>query len=198
MFAPKRLLVVAVFCLFSAYCWAQKNELSLTAGGLKTFGSSNGVCEAILNCTPTSFFDINTGGAFQAGFAHRVADFKAATAYLEVPLIVSPSRGTSSGNISSLFFTPSVKFKLLPGAGVSPFVSVGVGLGHFNVNSTSSNVVGAQVGGGADFRTPVPLLGIRAELRDIISGDPSFGPGGGAPSALRQNVFVGGGVVLRF
>jgi hypothetical protein len=198
MFARKRLIVVAVFCFLSASCWAQNNELSLTAGGMKTSGSGTQVCEAILNCTPSSFFNIDTGGAFQAAFAHRVADFKVATAYVELPLIVSPTRGTPSGNISSLFFTPSVKFKLLPSAGVSPFLSIGLGLGHFNVNSTSSNVVGAQLGGGADFRTRVPLLGIRVELRDIISGDPSFGPGGGAPSALRQNVFVGGGVVLKF
>lgn len=192
----KRLVVVAACCLLPAFCWAQKNEVSLTAGGMKTSGPGTVVCEAILNCPQTSFFSIDTGGAFQAGFAHRVADFKAATLYLELPLIASPSRGTSSGNISSLFFTPSLKFKLLAGRSVSPFVSVGGGLGHFNVSSTGNTVGAGQVGGGADFRTPLRLLGIRAELRDIISGDPNFGSG--APSALRHNVFVGGGVVLRF
>ena len=110
----------------------------------------------------------------------------------------SPLGGISPGNLSSLFFTPSLKLKLLPAASVSPFVSAGGGLAHFNVNSTGSNNGAFQVGGGADFKTPVPWLGIRAELRDVISGQPNFGPGTLPADSRRHNVFVGGGVVLKF
>lgn len=193
MFVPKRLIVVAVFWFLPALGWAQKNEVSLTAGGMSTSDPGNGVC-VTFGCPQTSLNGIDAGGAVQAAFAHRVANLKAAGLYLELPLIASPSRGTSSGNISSLFFTPSLKFKLLQGGAVSPFVSVGGGLGHFNASSTGNTVGAGQIGGGADFRTPLRLLGIRAELRDIISGEPSFSSSG----ALRQNVFVGGGVVLKF
>ena len=187
----KRLVVVAVSCLFPVFCCAQKNEASFTGGGLTT-SNSNGVCVTFPGCSPTLF---DTGGAFEVGFAHRVMDAKAATLYLELPLIASPSRGTNlPGNLSSLFFTPSLKLKVLSGAAVSPFISGGGGLAHFSVSSSSSNVGAAQIGGGADIRTPLPLLGVRAELRDVISGTPPFSSSG----ALRNNVFVGGGVVLRF
>lgn len=190
----KQLVLIAVCCLLPALCWAQKNEVSLTAGGLETSDPGSGVCEAFPGCPPTTVFGIDTGGAFQASFAHRLADFKAVGLYFELPLIVSPSRGTSSGNLSSLFFTPSVKLNLLSGATVSPFVSIGAGLAHFSVTSTGNTAAAGQVGGGVDFRTPLRLLGIRAELRDIISGEPGFTSSG----SLRNNVFMGGGIVLRF
>ena len=191
----KRLVVVAVFCLLPVFCWAQNNEVSFTAGGIKTSERGAAVCLTVPACSQTPLIGIDTGGAFEVGFAHRVIDAKAAALYLELPLIASPSRGTNlSGNLSSLFFTPSLKLKLLSAAAVSPFVSGGGGLAHFSVNSSSSNVGAGQVGGGADFRTPLPLLGIRAELRDVISPAPPFASSG----ALRHNVFVGGGVLLKF
>lgn len=203
-----RMLVILllVFCLLPACAWAQTNELSVTAGGIRSSSPSVSVCiTAILGCSaPASGFGIDTGGAFEAAFARRLAVFKPVSLYLELPLIAGPSRaatsfrGVSPGNISSLFFTPSVKLRLLPGASVSPFVSGGGGLAHFNVNSTGSNSGAAQLGGGVDFKTPVPRLGIRAELRDLISGQPNFGPGTTSGEVRRQNLFVGGGVLFKF
>ena len=198
-------ILLVVSCMLPACVWAQKNELGFTAGGIKSSSQSGVVCEAILICQPpASFFNIDTGGAFEAVFARRLAGFGPASLHLELPVIAGPSRGTSPlggvspGNLSSLFFTPSLKLKLLPAASVSPFVSAGGGLAHFSVNSTGSNNGAFQVGGGADFKTPVPRLGIRAELRDVISGQPNFGPGTSSADSRRHNVFVGGGVVLKF
>ncbi|HKR94701.1 MAG TPA: hypothetical protein VJW55_05045 [Candidatus Angelobacter sp.] len=53
-----------------------------------------------------------------------------------------------------------------------------------------------------DFKTGIPLLGIRAEVRDFLTGSPGFG----FPSSIftingnfnHHNVLAGAGIVLRF
>jgi hypothetical protein len=58
-----------------------------------------------------------------------------------------------------------------------------------------------QYGGGLDFKTGLPLLGFRAEVRDFVTTDPSslLGPNFTPQSGLHHhNLLVGGGVVLRF
>jgi hypothetical protein len=56
----------------------------------------------------------------------------------------------------------------------------------------SGNTTGAfQVGGGVDVSTPIPLIGLRAEVREFYTGQPDF-------STTQQNLFVGGGIVLKF
>ena len=185
------------------YC--QGNEVSLTLGGIKSYSQSGLVCEAILICfPPSSSFHIDTAFAVQAALAHRLIGVGVASLDLELPVIAAPTRGVSSlnnitpGDMSSVFFTPSLRLRILPKARISPFVSAGGGLAHYNVNSTTTNKGAFAVGGGVDFRTPLPLLRLRGEVRDVASGQPNFGPGTSTDSNLRHNLFFGGGLALRF
>ena len=110
-------------------------------------------------------------------------------------------------DFSSVFVTPSVKVKLLPEAVVAPFISAGGGIAHFsstaresgffNHSSTTSNTTGAlHVGVGVDFKTPLPHLGVRAEVRDFWTERPDFS----LETSLNHhhNVFAGGGIVFHF
>ena len=195
-------------CLFPVFCFPQANDLSLTFGGLTSSTPGVSFCEAIITCLPL-VFDVKTGFALEANFAHRLVGIRVASLDLEMPLMVSPSRGTSAllpsigtviphGDISTLFFTPSLRLKIAPRAPFSPFVSVGGGLAHYNVNSTNTNKGAFQVGAGADFKTPIPLLSLRIEFRDFVSGEPNFGAGTIAGIGVRDNFYFAGGVVFRF
>jgi hypothetical protein len=52
----------------------------------------------------------------------------------------------------------------------------------------------ARFGGGIDFKTPLPHLGARVELKDLITPWPSLFP----KSGVMQNFLFGGGVVFKF
>jgi hypothetical protein len=88
-----------------------------------------------------------------------------------------------------------LRLKFAPSSGVSPFLSAGGGLGRFKAGSTSDNHGAFQVGGGLDFKTPLPLLGFRFETRDFVTGSPSFST---LTNNHLNNLFVGGGVTLHF
>jgi len=77
---------------------------------------------------------------------------------------------------------------------LSPFLSVGGGLAHFSTGTNvggSSTTGASQVGGGVDVNTPIPLIGLRAEVGEFYTGTPNF-------STTQHNVFVGGGIVFKF
>lgn len=196
---------VAGLCCLPLFAYGQANEVSLSLGGIKSYSQSGVVCEAIIVCVPpASFFHIDTGFAIQGAVAHRLVGAGVASLDLELPFIGVPARGVSglggisAGDMSSVFFTPSLKLRIAPSAGISPFVSAGGGLAHYNVNSTGTNKGAFAFGGGLDFKTPLPLLRIRGEVRDVVSGQPNFGPGTTTDSARRNNLFFGGGIALRF
>ena len=105
------------------------------------------------------------------------------------------SREFLGSPFSTFFFTPSLRLKFAPSSGVSPFVSAGGGLGRFKAGSTSDNHGAFQVGGGLDFKTPLPLLGFRFETRDFVTGSPSFST---LTNNHLNNLFVGGGITLHF
>ena len=84
----------------------------------------------------------------------------------------------------SYFLTPSVRANLFPDAGLSPWVSVGGGFGHFSESSSlesggpnpgkkgsSSGVF--QIGGGFDARVR-DRFSVRGEVRDFFSGVPQL------------------------
>lgn len=200
-----RYALLAGVCCLPLFTYGQANEVSLTVGGIKSYSQSGLVCEAIIVCQPpSSFFHIDTGFAIQGAVAHRLLGVGVASLDLELPFIGVPARGVSSlnnispGDMSSLFFTPSLKVRIVPAAAISPFVSAGGGLAHYSVNSTTTNKAAFAFGGGVDFKTPLPLLRIRGEVRDVASGQPSFGPGTSTDSPRRHNLFFGAGFALRF
>lgn len=190
--------------LAGALAHAQKTEVAITFGAaVSPDGKGPAICgEAILCPTPPPIVPLalGPGVSWQASFAYRLLNLRAAALYVELPLAGSPSRtaGFSGTQFSSFFFTPSAQLKLLPDKFASPFASVGGGLAHFSSFGSSGGNTGAlQVGGGIDFKTPVRVLGIRAEARDFITGHPAIFPVGAFTSRV-QHLFVGGGVVVKF
>ncbi|HEX7285410.1 MAG TPA: hypothetical protein VF532_04470 [Candidatus Angelobacter sp.] len=203
-----RLVAAAALIFLPAVLHAQSNELSATVGvafspdakGFLTCGEA-----IICGIPPGTIGNISYGFGFswQATYAHRLANFHAASLYLELPAVGSPSR-TGPGpfpapsEFSTIFFTPSAQFKFLPDAWVSPFASAGGGFGHFRTGSSSANSGAVQLGGGVDFRTPLRVLGVRAELRDFITGRPNMAAFNGFTSNHFQHMFAGAGVVVKF
>jgi len=193
-----------LFLLAAVAAQAQKAEVSFTVGAaLSPDGKGLETCaEAIICPIPQGAIgpvSLGTGVSWQTSLAYRLANFRAAALYVELPFAGSPSR-TGPGfspTFSSFFFTPSAHLKFLPGSAVSPFASVGGGVAHFSSLDSRGNAGVLQVGGGLDFRTPLRVLGIRVEARDFITGHSSVAPLVDFTSHV-QHVFVGGGVVLKF
>jgi len=183
---------------------AQKTEVSLTLGAaVSPDGKGPVTCgEAIICPIPQGTIgsvSIGPGISWQASLAYRLANFRAAALYVELPFAGSPSR-TGPGfspEFSSFFFTPSAHLKFLPSSRVSPFASIGGGVARFSSLNSRGNAGVLQFGGGVDFRTPLRVLGIRLEARDFITGHSSVAPLVDFTSHV-QHVFVGGGVVLKF
>jgi len=204
MFMKRFAVSLLMFLAFYTCASAQRSDVGFVAG--VTF--SNGftgvpACEALPVCPSSGHLSIEPGFTFEGSYAYRLADFKVASVHLELPLVFSPSRKANTSllnrdTFSTFFFTPSVKLKLLPGAGVSPFVSAGGGLAHFGENSTSNSTGAFQLGGGLDFKTHLPVLGFRIEARDFISGRPGTSSFAFTTSDHVQHIFVGGGITLHF
>jgi hypothetical protein len=145
---------------------------------------------------------IDPGFSVEGTYAHRLANFRVASLHLELPVLFAPSRSTglitTPSDFSSFFVTPSLKLKLLPSSGISPFVSVGGGLARFKEDSFSSNKGAVQYGGGVDFKTRLPLLGFRFEVRDFMTSRPGIPAFSTITSDHLHNLFVGGGITLHF
>lgn len=181
--------------------FAQKNELAVSVGGKIT--PSVG---ATTNQTTFS-----KTFAFEANYAAELADVAVASLHLEFPLVASPASDLTTSNLtavksySSIFFTPALRLKLASKAVFSPWISAGGGLAHFNPSSTtvggatittkSTTKSAVQGGAGADFHPPLLPVAFRVEVRDFYTGIPNLNTIG---IKVRHNLFVGGGVVLRF
>lgn len=192
--------------LFSTCSFAQKNELSLTIGGLHSSDQTleSNVCPGSFICNPISV-TMDSGVAFEGAFVRQIISFHFASLDMDIPLVGAPGRdihfgGSPSGSpVSSLYFTPSARVTFLPSKAVSPFATVGGGLAYYSFQGGSSTNGALQFGGGFDFRTPLPHLGLKVQVRDFYAG------GATKPSSLapvtperQHNIFAGGGVVLRF
>lgn len=186
-------LVFLLLSVFSGCVFAQSNELGFLAG--TTFSP-----------------DFDHGTSYEGVFGHRVVDLHATSLYIELPVVGVTDReapaGFIGGHFSSVFFTPSLKLKVLPDSALSPFLTAGAGFAHFNSTftvrtgpfsvgdmSTSNTTWATQVGGGLDVKTPIPVLGLRLEVRDFLTGLPDTNL---TSSVSHHNPFAGGGLVLRF
>ncbi len=198
----KHVYLAALVLAFCASGFAQKNELALVAGG-KFTPSVGGT---------TNQTTFSKTFAFEANYAAELADVGAAALYLEFPFVAAPASSklttnnlTAVSGYSSFFFTPSLRLKAIPKAAFSPWISAGAGISHFNPDSTtvgggSSILKGntksaVQLGVGTDIHPPLLPLAFRAEIRDLYTGIPNLNTVG---IKVRHNLFVGGGVVLRF
>jgi hypothetical protein len=197
----KTLLVVSFLTAFCLNGFAQKNELAVIAGAKVTPKVGSATNE-------TTF---STGFAFEGNYAAQLAHVPAVSLHLEFPVVASPSTDLSTSNLtavksySSIFFTPALRLKLLPESPFSPWISAGGGLAHFGPGSTtqagttvttaSTNKGAVQAGVGADFHPPLLPVAFRFEARDFYTGIINLNT---VDIKVRHNIFVGGGVVLRF
>ena len=198
---PATLLLVCA-CTLTAF--AQENEIAVLVGGTKT--GDKGLRSGQ---TVKAAFDGAT--SYEINYAKRMVDGELASLHWELLIAGAPNTGVKSTNLllprnySSIFFTPGLKVKLFP-KGVSPYVAAGLGLGRFSADATNLNgqpntsdrnntTWVFNYGGGVDI--PIfPHIALRGEIRDFIAGTPKLN------SQLfekrEHNVFVGGGVVVRW
>ena len=202
MSVKKACLVSLLFVFMSAAASAQ-NEIALTVGGItKDSPTVSRIALGrpcpITGCVfPPEASSIDGGFALNASFARRFVNLRLVDFSLELPVTVVPSRGTdiAVSNIRTVAFTPAIKVGLNPNGEISPFAAVGFGLAHFSGGSTSSsNAFALNVGGGADFKTPIPLVALRGEVSYLRTGLPDVFHGSGN----LNNVYFGAGLVLKF
>jgi len=225
----KRLAVSYLFLFFFftlCTAWAQKAEVSAVFGGSFASDSHLTFCPPGLNCNGgfTAVNKLQTSHQFSWGFAgaYHLADFKAASLYVELPIarinsqkISFPFLFNNNGleRLHSTFLTPAFKVKLFPRSPISPFASVGAGWARYATDSflpsKTTNKGALQFGAGFDIKTLVPHVGLRFEARDFLTGDPNFGsaitagglirpPIRGEAGLHRNNLLVGGGPVITF
>ena len=187
-----------------------KNELAATIG--RTFISDQRVPN-------TNFFDntVHSGKGLSLDFlyARQLKFFKWGAVGVELPIIYNPDEDLNYGlNIipkqySSLFATPALRVSLFRNFIVSPWVSLGGGVGYF-ASSKDAVFFGPYTGhrikatgvmhGGIGFDVPFPGklhdLVFRFEARDNWSGVPAINVNTGR--TRQHNYYVGGGVVYRF
>jgi hypothetical protein len=213
-FAVAVLLLAGVLLSATAVAVAQdiepKNELTVTVG--RTFISDQ---------TPpnTNFFD-NTvhsgkGLSFNFLYARQLKFFKWGAVGVELPVIYNPDEDLNYGlnvipkQYSSLFATPALRVSFARNFFISPWVSLGGGVGHF-IAGKDLVFFGPNTGhrikttgvmhGGIGFDVPFPGklhdLVFRFEARDNWSGVPPINVDTG--KTRQHNYYVGGGAVFRF
>jgi hypothetical protein len=189
---------------------AQKNELSGMLG--RAFISDQRIQGA-----PTSDPDLRFGNGltFEVNYARQLRTIgrNFFSLALEVPFVVNLDEDLHAAlptripeQYASYFVTPSARINLFAGQGISPWVSLGGGFGHFaasstllfggpNAGTTGTTTGALQAGFGLDVRI-FTHFSLRAEGRDFWSGVPQLHVNTGKNH--QNNIFAGAGVVWHF
>ena len=206
----KRLTVAVLVsvCAFVAHAAAQKNELSGLVG--RTLISDQTITGSTFTDNKLRF---GNGLSFEVNYARQVIDLGVLSLALEVPFVINPDEDlhaaaptTVPESYKSYFVTPAARLNVFHNTAVSPWVSVGGGVGHFTQSSnflfggkntgktgTTGGVFQAGVGLDVHFWSRFSL---RGELRDFWSAEPQFNVNTG--NSRQHNLFAGGGVVWHF
>jgi hypothetical protein len=216
------------FCCFlvlaSGLSFAQANEVSFSAGA--TFTSEQNVTSTLFlpapcvipNCNVlTSSFKANTAFTFAGSYSRRLLGAGPVALSVELPFLGTPGHGVSTTSSSGIFgtingsssatlffFTPSARITFLPASTISPWLAVGGGWARLTQGGQNSNSGAVQFGGGADFKTGMPHLRIRAEVRDFWAGNPLTSLSSIPEISTmvspdhQHHIFAGGGVVVKF
>ena len=201
------LIALMTVCTLAGQAAAQKNELSGMLG--HTFISDQGIQGAPAYDPNLRF---GKGFTFEINYARRILDQPFWSLAVEVPFVGNPdedihaAQNVVPGQYSSIFITPAARLKLFPDQAVSPWVSFGVGLGHFgesstllfggvNPGKTGNTAAVLQAGVGLDVKV-IGSFSLRGEARDFWSGVPDLNVNTG--KSRQHNIFVAGGVVWRF
>ena len=180
----------------------QQHELGLTLGGILSQQ----------RVAPPAKLDLDSGLALQANYGYRILQRRSGALYLETHFLANGLRDIRSGNssatrdVATIFVTPGLRLKFLPGRAIAPYVAAG---GGYALYEQSLVTIGGSpnsaprfthrgafdFGGGVDARL-WRFVGLRAEVRDFYTGNPSFN----ASLSIRgqHNVVAGGSFVLRF
>ena len=195
---------VLAVCTIVTHVSAQQNEVSGLIG--RTFISDQGIKGG-------TFFDNNVhfgkGLTFEVNYARRVLAPGLASLSLEVPVVVNWDEDLNSDalqipkSFKSYFVTPSARLNVFSNSAVSPWVSLGGGIGRFSESSTQVSGAGKtgtttgalQVGLGLDVRL-IGRFSLRGEVRDFWSGVPQLNVDTG--KTRQHNYFVAGGIVWHF
>lgn len=197
--------ILTVVLLLGQSAFAQKHEVAITSGGLK-------IGERGFDLPQPGFLRFGTGFTYEISYARRLLDARLAALYFELPLAGTPrtkvktTNALSPNSYSSIFFTPGIKLKLLPGRKYSPFATMGFGVARFNEGdetianqpnpnrSSETNGVFA-FGFGLDVKV-VSILSIRGEVRDFYADLPPLNVR--ALIDRQHNALISAGIVLRF
>jgi opacity protein-like surface antigen len=184
---------------------AQEHELALLVGRLKPSDRS-------LDSVGQVKAAFDGAVSYQINYANRMVNGELASLHWELAITGAPRTGVKSSNVllprtySTLIFTPGLKLKVFPGGGFSPYLVSGVGLGRFSQSGT--NINGSpntgdrsntsfvfNYGGGVDLNVLGPIS-VRGEVRDFMTGTPSFS----TPflNDRQHNLYVGVGIVVRW
>jgi hypothetical protein len=195
---------VLAVCIFVTHVSAQQSELSGLIG--RTFISDQGIKGG-------TFFDNNVhfgkGLTFEVNYARRLFGPGFASLSLEVPVVVNWDEDLASDAVQvpksfkSYFVTPSARLNVFSNSAVSPWVSLGGGIGRFSESSaqvsgagkTGTTTGALQAGLGLDVRL-IGRFNLRGEVRDFWSGVPQLNVDTG--KTRQHNVFVAGGIVWHF
>ena len=203
----KRFSILLVIVCASACALGQKADAAFVIGG--SFVSDTQTTFLVPSTTLTSTIKTDHHVFYEGTLGVRLLDARAASLHVELPIAGIPSQTLTFANVSSvkfsdfstLFITPGLRLKLLPAAPVSPWASFGGGWARYSLSGTTSSKGAIQYGGGLDFKL-APMLGLRAEVRDFVTGDPNFGLvsvlAGNNGGLHHHNILAGGGIVLRF
>jgi hypothetical protein len=206
-YAIKAVLIMTVTMMTVAGAAAQRNEIGGVIG--RAFISDQGVAGTGL---PDSNIHFGHGFTFEANYSRRVVDAGVFGISLEIPAVVDPNEELHFGGLNapnsftSYFVTPSARVNLLPSGSVSPWISVGGGVGHFaldsrlesgqpNPNKSGTTTGAFQLGIGLDVRV-IHSVYLRGEAREFYSGEPQLNVNTG--KSRYYNLFAGAGLVWRF
>jgi len=203
-------VAVATILAASAVAQDEKNELGGIIG--RTFISDQGIKNA-------TYFDpiihFGKGLTFEAEYSRRFYVTPIYAISGEIPFVYNHDIDLNAGeyghsvvpqDMKSFFITPAARVNLFPTTAVSPWVSLGGGVGHFsqsknliyggdNTGKSTTNFT-LEAGFGLDVKV-WRKLSIRMDVRDFWSGEPDF-PLAPTGKSRMHNFFVGGGGFWRF
>jgi opacity protein-like surface antigen len=155
----------------------------------------------------------SNGISFEVSYGWRFRENDVYSLTAELPVLFNPHekldfvQNVTPQSYHSYFLTPSLRANLLPRTYLSPWGSIGLGLGHFSSSSqlefeggpnpgkTGSTGVVLQFGAGLDVRI-THRLALRTEVRDYWSGVPQVNVDTGR--SRQNNLFVGSGIIWHF
>jgi len=203
-------LAATLMLTASAVAQDEKNEIGGMIG--RIFISDQGIKNATY-FDPTIHF--GKGLSFEAEYARKFYVTPIYSIAAEVPFAYDHKTLLNAATypisvvpqtMKSFFVTPAVRVNLFPTTAVSPWVSLGGGVGHFSQYNTllyggtnpgkSTTSFAMEAGLGLDVKV-WKQLSIRGQVRDFWAGEPDF-PLAPTGKSRFHNYFVGGGAFWRF